>query len=39
MVYGLFRTVRQELPGSKLMTLDLEQADGFPAIMTIQRVL
>lgn len=39
MVHGLFRTVRQELPGTKLMTLDLEQADGFTAITTIKRVL
>lgn len=39
MVHGLFRTIRQELPGTKLMTLDLEQADSFAAIATIQRVL
>ena len=39
MVYGLFRTIRQELPGTKLMTLDLEQADSFAAITTIERVL
>lgn len=39
MVHGLFRTIRQELPGTKLMTLDLEQGDSFAAITTIQRVL
>ena len=39
MVHGLFRTIRQELPGTKLVTLDLEQADSFASIPTIQRVL
>lgn len=39
MVYGLFRTICQKLPGTKLMTLDLEQADSFVAITTIQKVL
>ena len=39
MVHGLFRTIRQELPGTKLMTLDLEQADSVTAITTIQRLL
>ena len=35
MVDGLFRTIRQKLAGTKLMTLDLEQADSFAAILTI----
>ena len=39
MVYGLFRTIRQELPSAKLMMLDIEKADSFAAIPTIQRVL
>lgn len=39
MVYDLFRTIHQELTSTKLMTLDLEQADSFAAITTIQRVL
>lgn len=39
MVHGLFRTIRQELPGCKLVTLDLEETDGLPAITTVQKVL
>lgn len=39
MVHGLFRTIRQELPGIKLVTLDLEQGDNLAAITTIQTVL
>lgn len=36
---ALFRTIRPELPGTKLVTLDLKQADSFAVITTIQRVL
>ena len=39
MVHGLFRTISQELAGTKLVTLDIEQDDSSTAITTIKKML